>query len=221
MEKDLALVCDVLSDSAGIATREDARPLSRVPSSLPTIGGRESDTICRRPDLTAVVHSLLDNAKLALASDRKAATASVALAFKLLRDGATLGTTITSPSHVRGGLVRWQLRRVVAHIYARLAHTISQEELASIVRLSKSHFRRAFKISVGQTVHSYIIRRRIEHARDLILTTDEPLSQIALACGMSDQSHLSRLFKRVVGLSPSIWRREWRCGGSSSTSSYR
>jgi AraC family transcriptional regulator len=210
-----------MSDSIGIAKREDARPLSRVPSNLPTIGGRESDTLCRRPDLTAVVHSLLDNAKLALASDREAATASVALAFELLRDGATPGTTITSPSHVRGGLVRWQLRRVVARIDARLAHTISQEELARIVGLSKSHFSRAFKISVGQTVHSYIIRRRIEHARDLILTTDEPLSQIALTCGMSDQSHLSRLFKRIVGLSPSIWRREWRCGDSSSTSSYR
>src|SRR5690606_2306493 len=66
---------------------------------------------------------------------------------------------------------------------------------------------RAFKESFGTTAHMHIIRLRLELAQRLMLTTDEPLSQIALACGLADQAHLSKLFRREMGETPSAWRR--------------
>jgi AraC family transcriptional regulator len=70
-----------------------------------------------------------------------------------------------------------------------------------------SHFCRAFKESFGTTPHMQIIRLRLELAQRLMLTTAEPLSQIALACGLADQAHLSKLFRREVGETPRSWCR--------------
>jgi AraC-like DNA-binding protein len=66
---------------------------------------------------------------------------------------------------------------------------------------------RAFKESFGCAPHAFLIRRRMERAQGLMLTTDEALGQIALACGLADQSHLTRLFQKWVGESPAAWRR--------------
>jgi AraC-like DNA-binding protein len=73
--------------------------------------------------------------------------------------------------------------------------------------LSSSHFSRAFKESYSETPHAHIVRRRIERAAKLMLTTDEPLSRIALACGLCDQAHLTKLFRRGTGQPPAAWRR--------------
>jgi AraC family transcriptional regulator len=163
-------------------------------------------------DFTEMVVGLLRDATVALGSDREAAKASIARASALLRDEAgrvTTDATNASPVAARGGLAQWQLRRATAHVDANLASTIRVSDLAEITRLSKSHFSRAFRVSVGESVHAYIIRRRIEHSQELMLTTEEPLCQIGLACGLCDQAHFSRLFRRVVGTSPSAWRRHW------------
>jgi AraC-like DNA-binding protein len=69
------------------------------------------------------------------------------------------------------------------------------------------HFCRAFKESFTETPHSHIMRLRLEMAQRLMLTTDDPLSHIALDCGLSDQAHLSKLFRRRLGETPSSWRR--------------
>ena len=79
-----------------------------------------------------------------------------------------------------------------------------------MVRLSSSYFSRAFKVSFGCSPHSYILRRRIERAKFLMQGGDEPLAQVALECGLSDQAHLSRIFRRYVGCTPSRWRRTAR-----------
>ena len=71
---------------------------------------------------------------------------------------------------------------------------------------TSSYFCRAFKDTFGDPPHAYIMRRRVERAQTLMLQTREPLSQIALACGLSDQAHLCNLFRRLVGQSPSHWR---------------
>ncbi len=107
----------------------------------------------------------------------------------------------------RGGLAPWQIRRVSTHIEEHLGDTIQCEDLARLVRLSVSHFMRAFRDSFGCPPHTYLMRRRMQRAQGLMLTTDIALGQIAIECGLSDQSHLSRLFQKFVGESPAAWRR--------------
>ena len=116
-------------------------------------------------------------------------------------------TPMTSQEEVRGGLSPWQLRKVTRHIEAQLDQPIRNEDLAALVRLNPSHFGRAFRNSCGESPHEYVIRRRVERAQGLMLSTDASLSEIALDCGLADQAHLSRLFRRIVGETPRAWRR--------------
>lgn len=107
----------------------------------------------------------------------------------------------------RGCLAAWQAKRVRLYIETNLANRLYTTELADVVNLSPSHFCRAFKRTFGVTVHRYVMRRRVVIAQRLMLTSAEALSSIALICGMSDQSHLTRWFGRVVGETPAVWRR--------------
>jgi AraC family transcriptional regulator len=107
----------------------------------------------------------------------------------------------------RQGLAPWQLRRVLAYIEANLSTPIRNKDLATIARLSTFHFNVAFRNSVGDSPHEYIIRRRVEWAQGLMLSTEKSLSEIAAECGMADQAHLTRLFRKIVGESPGAWRR--------------
>ena len=90
---------------------------------------------------------------------------------------------------------------------SHLAGRIEAKELPRLVNLSTSHFFRAFKISVGIPPHEYITQRRIDRVLDMLRMTNVPLLQIAVECGLRDQSHLCRVFRRVVGQSPNEWRR--------------
>jgi AraC family transcriptional regulator len=70
-----------------------------------------------------------------------------------------------------------------------------------------THFARAFRQSIGASPHQWLLARRIDKAMSLLAGSDLTLAQIALACGFSDQSHLTRVFKVAVGTSPGRWRR--------------
>jgi AraC-like DNA-binding protein len=107
----------------------------------------------------------------------------------------------------RGGLAPWQQRKIDRYLREHLERSIQIEELAKQLPLSVSHFCRAFKETFGTTPHAYLIRLRLEAAQEMMLTTAEPLSQIALASGFGDQAHLSKQFRRTVGETPSAWRR--------------
>ena len=111
---------------------------------------------------------------------------------------------------VRGGLAPWQVRRVAAYVDAHLGEPVTVSDLAGETRLSNGHFCRAFKATMNETPHTYVVRRRIEHAQLLMLTTADSLSHIAATCGLTDQAHLTRLFRRFVGETPLNWRRTWR-----------
>ena len=109
---------------------------------------------------------------------------------------------------IRGKLAKWQARRVFTYVEAHLDARLKVPEIARSVHLSSSHFSRAFKRTFGMTVHAWVMRRRIESAKGMMLNTPHTLSEIALRCGLSDQSHLTRWFRRVVGVTPGSWRRE-------------
>jgi len=117
---------------------------------------------------------------------------------------------LTGSANVRGGLAPWQLARVRQHIDRHLASRLTNSGLAALVRLSEDHFARAFKASVGCPPHTYVVARRVERAKTLMLRSDLPLSQIALAAGFVDQPHLTRLFRARVGASPASWQRRFR-----------
>jgi AraC family transcriptional regulator len=108
---------------------------------------------------------------------------------------------------VVGGLAPWQILRVTAYIQENLDKPIKNGELAAVARLSPCHFNRAFRNSLGDSPHFYVIRRRIQRAQGLMLSTHSPLSQIAIDCGLADQPHFTRLFRRLLGVSPAAWRK--------------
>jgi AraC family transcriptional regulator len=112
----------------------------------------------------------------------------------------------------RGGLSKSRASRALTYIEAKLTSKITIGELANFVALSQSHFSRAFKQSLGSCPMSYVATRRVERAKLMMTSTRERLSDIALACGFADQSHLNRYFRRVVGVSPGLWRRSYPRG---------
>lgn len=118
------------------------------------------------------------------------------------RDAPTLQSSFRP-----GGLAAWQARRALAYIEANLESKMRICEMAGLVVLSKSHFSRAFKHSLGSSPMAYVTLRRAERAKSMMASTGERLTDIALACGFADQSHLTRCFRRVVGASPALWRR--------------
>jgi AraC-like DNA-binding protein len=122
---------------------------------------------------------------------------------------ASTQQAVTS-SESRGGLPPLTLRRVKEYIDLHLDENIDLERLATTAGLSLHHFARAFKRSAGVPPHAYVLQQRLDKARDLLICTDCPLADIALAAGFSDQSHLARHFRKSFGVSPGNFRRSHR-----------
>jgi transcriptional regulator of acetoin/glycerol metabolism/AraC-like DNA-binding protein len=108
----------------------------------------------------------------------------------------------TAPEPSRGGLPPSVTRRVCDYIEGHLDEKIRLDGLAALAGLSTDHFARAFHQSVGAPPHTYLLRRRLEQVEQMLRETHAPLSEIALATGFSDQSHLARHFRRWAGMSP-------------------
>jgi AraC-like DNA-binding protein len=117
----------------------------------------------------------------------------------------TYGGLETLPA--RGGLSPWQERRAKEIIEENLNGEVPLAQLARECGLSTSHFSRAFKDTLGIPPHQWLLHRRIETAMRLLRNRQFSLPEIALACGFSDQSHFTRVFTRLSGTSPGVWRR--------------
>jgi AraC-like DNA-binding protein len=113
---------------------------------------------------------------------------------------------VFAPPSVRGGLPPRTLQRVRDYIEANLNENISIQTLAEAAGLSMFHFARAFKQSEGLTPHDYLVQCRVRRTQKLLVESDLPLSEIALAAGFSDQSHCARRFREYVGVTPSSYR---------------
>lgn len=167
--------------------------------------------------LGVVAVQLVEAARYAWDGDRDSAKAHICRALTLL--GTALASAAVAPRAAelpassrrhRGGLAPFQARRLVEHIDAHLAERITLYQLARMAGLSTGHFSRAFKQTFGVPTHAYLIRRRVERAQSVMLSTQLPLSEVALACGLSDQAHFTRMFRRIVGETPNAWRRAHR-----------
>jgi AraC family transcriptional regulator len=106
-----------------------------------------------------------------------------------------------------GTLPRAKLRAVVEYIEEHPDASPTLEELATVARLSPYHFARQFKAATGLPPHQYVIARRVERAKKLLQGGgDLSLAEVAVDVGFSDQSQLSRHFKRLVGVTPGQFR---------------
>lgn len=107
----------------------------------------------------------------------------------------------------KGGLAPWQERRAKELLDAHLNGDIALQVLAAECSLSVRHFTRAFRQSTGVPPHRYLLKRRVERARQLLMNPALSLLDVALACGFADQSHFTRVFTASSSLSPGLWRR--------------
>jgi AraC family transcriptional regulator len=155
--------------------------------------------------LLTIIARLLDDAAIALEGDQRTAQTCIARAAALVH--AERHRDRDAAAQTRCALASWQVKRLTAFIDSHLGGDIATEDLTGLVQMSTGHFFRSFKRSFGETPFSFIARRRMLRAQELMLTTEEPLCQIALACGLCDQSHFTRVFRRIVGESPNAWRR--------------
>ena len=105
------------------------------------------------------------------------------------------------------GLQKWRLRRATEYIDARLAEKIRLSDIAQSANLSPMHFAVQFRLSTGVSPHEYVLRRRIEVAQALLLSSERNAVDIALSCGFNSQAHFISVFSRYMGDTPCRWRK--------------
>ena len=98
------------------------------------------------------------------------------------------------------------MQRALAFIDSHLGDDLTLPHMAEAVGVSPHHFAHVFRTTVGVAPHQYVIRRRVERAKELLDTTDLPIVEIALSVGCANQSHFSAMFHRVTGLTPHAYR---------------
>lgn len=115
-------------------------------------------------------------------------------------------TSTTKLQAYRGGLSRLRLNRVLEHVNANLSDKLELSVLAEVAGVNLYHFARAFKQSTGESPHQYVLRRRIEEAKELLRHPQLSIIEASARTGFVDQSHFSKVFRRVVGIAPSEYR---------------
>lgn len=105
-------------------------------------------------------------------------------------------------------LSKRRLSAVIDYIHDNLAHELTLSELAAVAGFSPSHFNRLFKEATSQPVHQFVIQRRVEYAMSLLANHRHSLTEVSSLAGFSDQSHMARCMRRVVGVTPAVVKRQ-------------
>src|SRR5215831_1339756 len=143
----------------------------------------------------------------ALQSDVEAGSPTGSLFGELIGDALALYLANPAAAQPKTGrLPGARLNRVLEFIHANLDRNIHLEELAEAVGMSAYHFAKLFKSSTGSSPHQYILQSRLEKAKQLLRDPLLSLSQVSQHCGFADQSHLTNVFRRFVGVTPSKYR---------------
>ncbi|MBD2466005.1 helix-turn-helix transcriptional regulator [Oscillatoria sp. FACHB-1407] len=130
---------------------------------------------------------------------------STALAAHLIMHYSTTKLKI---SMIDNGLPKQTLEKVIDYIYTHLGQEVTLSQLANLTGMSQYYFCRLFKQSTGLSPHQYLIQKRVEQAKQLLIERKSPIADIALQCGFTNQSHLNRHFKRIVGVTPLTFQRQ-------------
>jgi AraC family transcriptional regulator len=115
-----------------------------------------------------------------------------------------------SPAQARPAsqLTSRQVRNLRDFVELELHHEIKLDNMAAVCGLNTEYFMRLFKATLGVSPYQYVIGRRVERAKALLCENGESLAEIAVACGFSHQEHMSRMFRRLTGVTPGRYRRE-------------
>ena len=181
-----------------------------MPATATAIRNIRPSTLALSDELSNQVSALLQSALACIANDDSIALDLLQKATRLMRPSDIVSDAGPSQENSRiqlGGLAPWQVKRLKTYVAENIATQISLFEMATLVKLSTSYFSSAFKVSFGISPHNYVVAQRVEFAKHQMRSTDCPLCEIALDCGLADQAHLSRVFRRLTGTTPSAWRR--------------
>ncbi|TFV68860.1 AraC family transcriptional regulator [Bradyrhizobium frederickii] len=189
----LYLSSELLSETCASAFEQDYRRLN-AKDALEVDDGK----------LLALADVLIDELRVPSAGGTLLIdTLAQALSVRLLRDYHQDRKQKSAPA--------WQLTaaqklRALDFIEAHLSRDFDLEQLAREAGISEYHFIRCFKVSFGLSPHQFVIRKRLDRALEMIRTSPAPLSEVAVLCGFSDQSHMTRAFRRILKTTPGVIR---------------
>lgn len=164
----------------------------------------QEKTFASDDKITAVYRQfLLDNDWRQQANQLLLSSASTLLLTHLIQNYSNVQWRLPT---VTGGLAPHLLRNLLAWIEEHLEQPLTLADLAAQASLSEYHFARMFRQSMNMAPHQYVMQRRMIKAQNLICHTQQPLTEIALACGFSSASHFSHRVKSATGLTPSQLR---------------
>ena len=109
----------------------------------------------------------------------------------------------------RGGLGSARLRRIKEFVHAKMEDELTLCEMARSVELSRAHFSRMFRKSTGESPHHFVLRQRVERAKEMLGAAEARVLDVAVACGFKTQQHFARIFRRMCGVSPTEYRQEF------------
>ncbi|MCP1846145.1 AraC-like DNA-binding protein [Bradyrhizobium sp. USDA 4524] len=190
------LKCDVLAEVAGDVLD---RHLGDMEIEL-TLNCDDHSMSCLLLSLKEALFEPAEHSRLKIEYASRALALDVLGKHARQRHGAVGGTEV----HQR--LTVSQVRLISEYIRENLSADISLNDLAGFAKLSRTLFIQRFKASFRQTPHQYLIAERVQRGRELLTNSSLPVTQIALACGFSDQAHFGMCFKRAMGISPSAYR---------------
>jgi AraC-like DNA-binding protein len=178
-----------------------------LPDAGLTIAGTMTERLIRQLTLALEQADVSDRALKATLTD--------AIEMVLRRPENRPGDDAVHPStYLSGkGLAKWRLCRVERYIREHLHRNITLPELALAAGLSRMHFAKQFKAAMGLRPHDYVLGKRIELAKSLMLNPEVTLVDVAMSSGFQSQSHFTTVFKRLVGETP----HRWRCKGTGVT----
>ena len=182
----------LLADTAGRMDRGNALAL------IDRVG-------CRDPLLESLYTAMLGENRCPLVAEPLYLDSLLeTFVMRLLRKHSA---AVAGPVPCRETLPKHRLLRVKEFVEERLESLITLADLAQIAGSSVYHFSRAFKNTVGDSPYNYVLRRRTERAKIYLTASEASLTEIASACGFRNAMHFSKTFSRLLGVSPSRFRR--------------
>jgi serine phosphatase RsbU (regulator of sigma subunit)/DNA-binding GntR family transcriptional regulator/AraC-like DNA-binding protein len=101
------------------------------------------------------------------------------------------------------------VRKVTELVHTKIEDSLTLEEMAESAGLSAGYFSQVFRKSTGETPHQFLVRHRVERAKEMLRGTEARVLDVAVACGFKTQQHFARVFRKMCGVSPTEYRQEW------------